>query len=214
MIQKKWFRIEHLKDGSLGEVTEVDTKGKAGSTIRFYEALTKADACKQAKDWYAAHKLRNNAESKRARNRQIDAGLCSYRNCPNLPLAGKRDCKQHRDQAAKRSAEHYQREIGNLPAVERPSAEEVYARDLARRNASQRRRGGSLACQYRVVLKKLDELSPGEARLFRAWLVSEITLRVAKTTAPAPETGQAKLPRSKKARIDWFEDKLSDKAAE
>lgn len=53
MIQKRVFRIEHdPKDGSIRSCQEVDSKGRNGGIVRYYEALSEAEACSLAKQWW------------------------------------------------------------------------------------------------------------------------------------------------------------------
>lgn len=214
MIQKKWFRIEHLKDGSLGEVTEVDTKGRSGSNVRFYEALTKTDACKQAKEWYEKYRANSNAGIKRLHDKRLSAGLCI--SCGESPrcISVKgisrhcRECLTHVAELA--AARRAGTPVGRPQHKDPVKTKQMAVERNVRGNETRKEKYGSLyAYNLACLLTKFDAIGP---LAFRQWLVDKIADAQSKAKRKSKNT--VKLPRNKKSRIDWFEDKLSDKAAE
>lgn len=104
MIQKKWFRIETDKDGAILSCEEVSSKGRQGAVVRYYEALTKADACKQAKEWQRERANRNSANTKERRSRLNAQGKCGI--CRRAgPISPGGVCKHCRSAEAKRAKE-------------------------------------------------------------------------------------------------------------
>lgn len=138
MIQKKWFRIETDASGAILSCEEVSSKGRPGAVVRYYEALTKADACKQARRWSEEQmRLRLKLHADRRAK-----GSCFA--CDNPALPGKRSCAAHGgDPAAKRRA------------LERFAAEK---RDEVRREL--------LAVSLEEVLNQFDNLGAKRFRVW------------------------------------------------
>lgn len=151
MIQKRWFSVETLADGSIGKVCEVEAKGRNGSVVRFYEAVDKADACSQAKSWHEADKARRrSAYSDRV---SANPGACTLhprhpKKCPK--------CKEQRRRIKTGECAKRRTEV---------SAEELLkAKKIRDRISAEARTWVSL-------LSRFDALGPVA---FRAWLVSRI----------------------------------------
>lgn len=210
MIQKRWFRIETAKDGSILSCSEVEAKGKGGGVVRFYEAADAADACAQAKAWYAAERQRCNAGVKQRAAARKARGLCISCKTPSPDFAR---CKTCRDRYAE-----YQRLQKSGLSNKRQAADPVeqLQRKKDRAAAFKAKKGGSAKYQYSLILSKLDKLSPGEAPAFRAWLVGKIEAAKTKNSPkPTPEPGQVVLQGgrdAKRKRIDWFESNLESAA--
>lgn len=178
MIQKKWFSVEHLKDGSIGKVVEVEAKGRSGAVVRFYEAGDAADACSQALAWYAryAEKARDSAREK-LRAKRAD-GLCTGSGCRRQPRDGKSMCRECLEKTSKRSAAIKRRrragDSSNL-RLHPGGPEGVMNRRIqnsrARHDSIKSLPGGRTANRYRQILDKFDGLGPVA---FRVWLVSKI----------------------------------------
>lgn len=183
MIQKKWFRVETGKDGSVLSCEEVEAKGRSGAVVRFYEAIDKAAACSAAKSWWE-DKLRKAVVSGADRRlRYAKDGLCET--CGKSPVAtdtrdrwgnprgrASTQCRACLDKAA-----HYRelRKAGVRTRETRLGPDESFRREKERQRRSheidRQRAGGSAATFYLRMLKKLDAI--GHVA-FRAWLVSRI----------------------------------------
>lgn len=189
MIQKKWFSVETLKDGSVGKFCEVEAKGRNGSVIRFYEAIDAADACSQAKDWHSRRKARDNKLRADKREELRATGVC-FR-CRKKPMVNASWCAECRDKAnlLRRQLRRGERPV----SVPRLSADDAFAREKER-NARDRERmkekhGSAAVYRYVILLEKFDRLGPGA---FRAWLVSKI---------PAVQTDSEPLSESEKEAL-------------
>lgn len=173
MIQKKWFRVETGKDGSVLSCEEVEAKGKAvGSVVRFYEAADKADACRQAKLWWSHKKEIDRDYSEKRQKIRRKAGLCSR--CGKNPRAKNRvncePCQKLRIARAKELAEGAERIRPTYETPEAALAAKIASRDKVRTEHPE----NLVLIGGMIVLKKLDELSPGEAPAFRSWLMTRI----------------------------------------
>lgn len=167
MIQKKWFSVEHQPGGTLGQVREVEAKGRNGSVVRFYEATDKADACSQAAQWYLRIKAQQNASQNELRARRIAKGKCTHCELPAIP--GRRTCARHIDRRRNRN---------KRPPATRPhyatlelaatALREANRASSARHNA---RIGGPMAKVYWNILRKLRMLG---ADGLEAWLIARI----------------------------------------
>lgn len=155
MIQKKWFSVEHLKDGSIGKVTEVEAKGRSGAVVRFYEAADAADACTQAAQWFARSRAQSAAANRRRRDARRADALCT--DCGGTPTPGFVRCEGCRNRSAADMRLSRQGVNRRGPLL---SPEEAYAR--YRSNPTVR---------LATVLRRFDALGPVA---FRAWLVSKI----------------------------------------
>lgn len=164
MIQNKWFKIEMGKDGSIFSCEEVAAKGRDGSVVRFYEAATAAEACSSAKAWHEHHKAVKSRINKVAREKAKAAGKCS--NCLWRQTASKRSLCQY---CMDRNLNRKKAVAQGAPRRILLTADQVKER-VAERSRKYKRRRHFLT----KMLSKLDELSPGEALAFRAWLVEKI----------------------------------------
>lgn len=168
MIQKKWFRVEHQKDGSIS-CDEVEAKGKNGAVVRYYEALTKEEACYKAKQWWDKAKERYKEYSA---NRRA-SGICS---CGKTARLGMCKCQDCADKSINRKRA---RKLGVLGSWKRKSSAEEALKARRDTNAKHNKlRGGSVGSVCRTALRKLDSLGHED---FRKWLVSEINKRSAPT---------------------------------
>lgn len=192
-LQKKWFRIEQDAGGAILSCEEVDSKGRKGAHVRYYEALDKAQACSDAVAWYeksaAAWRIRYEKrradpalvkeDSRRAtarRDAAIEIGVCS--SCRLLPLVNKHVCAKCRD----RFNENRRRRLAGLPALRnKPKVprEQLAAKALARsvetranfRSKQTHTWGSRNAYDISCVLTRFDTMTPAQ---FRRDLVARI----------------------------------------
>lgn len=155
MIQKKWFRVEHDKDGNILSCEEVDAKGRAGSVVRFYEAANKADACSQAKAWWERRLQQNREYQRQRRQNNARTGRCQDHGCA-LPCA----------RCAKKRADY--RERAKLGIQLKPQHREAEDALAAKREAGTRYRRWLI--DIRLVAEKHAALS---AESFARWLRKE-----------------------------------------
>ena len=159
MIQKKWFRIETDSEGNILSCEEVSSKGRQGAVVRYYEALDKADACKQAKEW--ANRYRETKRSSmNARRREREAnGLCVY--CGVRPSASAQSCRECVALNTQRSREL---RLGRVPRISRLSDTELRERVRDRKRQEQKlvaeRWGSSRAYARYLDLVRLDRSGP------------------------------------------------------
>ncbi len=163
-LQKKWFRIETGKDGDILSCEEVSAKGRAGSVVRYYEALDKAEACAAAKAWAENHrrnqrerserylsnpeKRSNRNRSERERRKKIRAGEHRPSSVPPLPAEEKlRRTKERNDRRNSRVKRAVQTATKILPS----------ANDMLQ--------------IYQSIAAEFDSRTPRE---FRAWLAGKI----------------------------------------
>lgn len=174
MIQKKWFRIETDASGAILSCTEVDSKGRQGAVVRYYEALTKADACRQAKEW--AERFRSNlrASNVRRRDRLLAAGLCKW--CGKNPRVNADHCEECRVRVNKLNNQR-RRDRRNGDSAPRKNLDPIQLRENVR--ASNNRHKDSLRAKWgsesswvtSCLVRHLDTLGP---QLFRKMLCDKI----------------------------------------
>jgi hypothetical protein len=169
VIQKRWFRIETAKDGSILNCSEVEAKGRSGGVVRFYEAVDAADACSQAKAWYINDRNAKREWAAKARAAAKAKGLCVQ--CKRRkPFKGKKQCQVCSDM--KREIHLRWREAG-CPPLQRVSAADAMA---TKHEYNRQRNARTIDAQK--VIDKLDELGGNGAEL-RAWLEAYISERLA-----------------------------------
>ncbi len=163
MIQKKWFRIETDASGAILSCEEVNSKGRQGATVRYYEALTKAAACSQASKWAAKHReVRNNANRERA-ERLRSAGLCVT--CGRSPRGNASRCDRCREEY---NARVRQLRTGAAPKISKLSdlaLRESTRESAASKNRSMRAKWGRVGADYYLVLKRFDAIGPEAFRV-------------------------------------------------
>lgn len=183
MIQKKWFCVETAADGSVLSCTQVEAKGRSGAVVRFYEAVDEADACSQAKEWYDRWREGRRIANSRWRIKRAAAGLCisQQAGCDKTARPGMRTCQSCSDRtAAAQRRRRERRELGDFRDLRLNPGGAVAVMNTRSENRRRSRRnaaslaGSSYGYFHLLILRKLDELSPGEALAFRAWLVSKI----------------------------------------
>lgn len=169
MIQKRWFRVGTLPDGSISsDSCEVDVKGKNGTVYRYYEAASLSEACEAAKEWYARTHARDNARYQKTKA----SGMCPC-GCRGPARPGKTTCQAKVDRISQRAKE---RESGRplLKIGRHVTPDAALAAVRAGQASRIKRRGGNYAELLRRYLSKFDKLGP---EAFRAWLVSKINER-------------------------------------
>lgn len=167
MIQLKWFRIETGADGSILSCQEVEAKGRSGAVVRYYESASAGEACKAAKEWFTHRQ----ATQKARRQRFKDSGMCEC-GCGGPARPGKTTCQARGARLAQFAKE---RRAGRpLLRLRHATAEDSLDAFRAGHVSSVRRRGGSIGCNLRMCLNRLDKVGP---EAFRSWLVSEINKR-------------------------------------
>lgn len=174
MIQLKWFRVEHLKDGSLGGVTEVDNKGKNNSIVRYYEAVSAKEACNEACRWYANHTRTSEASKRNTYLRRKEKGLCVYCTVPpKKARKGKTSCEECGKYQSEKQMSYYR---GETQPRKVANPEELLARRKARAQAAvdSGKQLVGYGAAYARCLERFDTLGP---KNFRKWLVEEIQKR-------------------------------------
>jgi hypothetical protein len=171
MIQQKWFRVGIDQKGDISsDSQEVESKGRNGIVYRYYQAVSLADACSQAKAYWRRCLDQAAAYRKRYSDKHVSNGLCS--GCGKNPLATNQYCRACADRKNARSAA---RRKGAPLLVEKLSAERGIEKRRAARDKFHRENPWKVAkVTYIRALEQLDAL--GHVA-FRAWLVSKIAAK-------------------------------------
>lgn len=205
VIQKKWFRIEHNADGSLGAVTEVDAKGRNGSIVRYYESVDAADACRQAKEWYENYRETHRRGVAARHTRLMAEGKCV--DCGRLigPYGTARRCRECSDRV--NAAAKAWRERGRVPLPKKqPNVVKLRERVARWRKdgheRSAEKAGGSHELNKAYFFRKVLKESYAFTNLFQfqEWLRAQIRER-----GLEPPVKPSK-------KIDWLEDKIAKAA--
>jgi hypothetical protein len=191
MIQKKWFRIETDVSGAIISCAEVDSKGKQGAVVRYYEALTKADACKQAKEWYASRKkwIAKNVLRRRA---IVKDGGCRQCSSPRGSAGTSNFCRRCADELARRQREMRAGTFVHTRGPQADSAESAFEKHKNNlRSKAERiaKIGGSGAARLLGTLRQFDQLGPDR---FRSKLCERIRVNGGGATLDEYERERAK----------------------
>lgn len=162
MIQKKWFRIETDASGAILSCEEVSSKGRQGAIVRYYEALTKADACKQAKEWAARYRSICAASQRKTAHEAKEKGLCIR--CRVNPLVNASHCESCREKARAEHVELRKRRKRGEPVRTPMPADKLRERVAQEQLRYKRKWGGARPYEYARLLKRIDTMGREELR--------------------------------------------------
>lgn len=169
-MQKKWFRIETDASGAILSCDEVDSKGRQGAIVRYYEALTKAEACEKAKEWAARYRASATAHTMRRQESAKANGYCI--NCYARPRVNASRCEICRD---KFNARKRELRSGSEPLIRKLSDDQLLEHVLRKRqrarDKAKQKWGSYRSVEVYLMLSKLDTVGPDA---FRAYLCDRI----------------------------------------